>query len=147
MLDSRVSTSSDIPITTGASHSPTVRTHPALEASRLSAVRELAADFNASCGAALGGRKWFSHFETWLWAARTAAGASAPVLPAQSAYNANAELEQKLVRAGMSAEEASRAVSRLASRATQLAQRSDTVCVYIPSCAKSRAPSGSRRGA
>ena len=49
---------------------------PALEAARHRAVAGVAAVFESACGKTIGGR-WWSHFEAWLYARRSAAAASA----------------------------------------------------------------------
>ncbi len=49
---------------------------PALEAARHRAVAGVAAVFESACGKIIGGR-WWSHFEAWLYARRSAAAASA----------------------------------------------------------------------
>ena len=49
---------------------------PALEAARHRAVAGVAAVFESACGKTIGGR-WWSHFEAWLYARRSAAASSA----------------------------------------------------------------------
>ena len=95
---------------------------PAREARLLRAVRSLAQSFAQSAAEQLGGRKWFSHFESWLWAARakTSSGGVVPPLPPAVADAASAELSRKLVRSGMGEPEAARLCSELAGKARTL---------------------------
>ncbi|CAE8641302.1 unnamed protein product, partial [Polarella glacialis] len=87
---------------------PTWATRLATEAALLRAMEELAAKFEASCGSQLGGRKWFAHFEQWLWSRRASTaqrpgsrGGSASVLPRGLAARRDPALERKLERAGL----------------------------------------------
>ena len=122
-IDLRRSTVSDIPVLWSRLSSPPPPTGPRLEAARLQAVRELATTFREACAATLGGRKWFAHFENWLWAARGDDVGPAPVLPATPAAAASAELRDKLVRAGLEAAAAEQACRRIAARSAELAGR------------------------
>ena len=105
------------------------RARPGREARRLQSVRALAACFEQSAASALGGRKWFSHFEAWLWAARaegvglTALGV-VPVLPSAVTVGGAAcsELHRKLVRAGQTTGGAEAICSALVQRAQALAE-------------------------
>ena len=93
---------------------------PRTEAARLKAVQQLSETFNALCGQALGGRKWFTHFELWLWAGRACAlgdAASVAVLPSASG---DAELVRKLMRADVSESEALEVCAKLRARKEDL---------------------------
>ena len=89
---------------------------PATEAARHRAVSALAAKFEATCGHALGGR-WWSHFESWLYARRAAAAATKkkkkgggfsrdaaadPVIPDPELARHDPDLHRKLTASGMS---------------------------------------------
>ena len=90
---------------------------PATEAARHRAVSALAAKFEATCGHALGGR-WWSHFESWLYARRAAAtttkkkkkkgggfsrdAAADPVIPDPELARHDPDLHRKLTASGMS---------------------------------------------
>ena len=66
LLDLRSDLAADVAVAVGSgSDDCAMATHPAREARRLRSVRELAACFEKSAASALGGRKWFAHFETW----------------------------------------------------------------------------------
>ncbi|KAL1520120.1 hypothetical protein AB1Y20_023592 [Prymnesium parvum] len=106
----------------------------AAEARRLHAVQALAAHFERTVAPLLGGRKWFSHFEAWLWAARAEescrAGAEPPgapvsVLPSGVAPRgaASQELELKLIRAGQPDGAARQVCAQLAREASRLASQ------------------------
>ena len=102
----------------------------ALEAARLAAMLELARCFEEKCAKTLGGRKWFSHFEQWLWSSRALSCDSAdqsevqvvPVLPSPAAAAAGEELRRKLTRAGLRHHEAAHMSEHLERRATELAE-------------------------
>jgi phosphorylated CTD-interacting factor 1 len=88
------------------------RPSPALEAARHRAVAALASKFEASCARVLGGR-WWSHYESWLYARRAAAGArdgggggGDAVIPDPELAKSDPELRRKLVAAGLSAYDA-----------------------------------------
>ena len=127
MLDQRTTTPSDVPVifSRPAGAGPP-RATPALEAHRLELVRELAAAFQQACATALGGRKWFSHFEQWLWSARSdsaeCADGVAPVLPLNPAAAATEELHAKLVRTGMDSTDAQAVCAKLGAKAAELAR-------------------------
>ena len=90
---------------------------PATEAARHRAVSALAAKFEATCGHALGGR-WWSHFESWLYARRAAATTTKkkkkkkggglsredadPVIPDPELARHDPDLHRKLTASGMS---------------------------------------------
>eukprot|EP00966_Prymnesium_polylepis_P303010 6999709-Prymnesium_polylepis.1 len=72
LLDDRGALPTDVPAQLGgplpaASLGPS---STAAEARQLEAVRALSSSFEKAAAQALGGRKWFTHFESWLWAAR-----------------------------------------------------------------------------
>ena len=102
----------------------------ALEAARLAAMLELARCFEENCAKTLGGRKWFSHFEQWLWSSRALSCDSGdqsevqvvPVLPSPAAAAAGEELRRKLTRAGLRYHEASHMSEHLERRASELAE-------------------------
>ena len=98
---------------------------PALEAARHRAVAGVAAVFESACGRTIGGR-WWSHFEAWLYARRSAAqdraakarqrrregslhtdadvsddAALDPVIPDPALARSDKALERKLEAAGM----------------------------------------------
>ena len=80
----------------------TVEPHPALEAAQLEAVRKLASAFEAKCAHVLGGRKWFSHFEAWLWTSRgTIELQDAKAVPVLIVNANDIELIRKLSAAGV----------------------------------------------
>ena len=134
LLDQRTTTPSDVPVIysrpAGTGQQP--RTTPAREAHTLELVRELAAVFEGACAAALGGRKWFSHFEQWLWSARSdAADCSdrvAAVLPPKPAAAATDELHAKLCRTGMDGADAQAVCATLVAKATETARRAGAEC-------------------
>lgn len=110
----------------------------AREAAQLKAAEALSAAFEETCGKVLGGRKWFAHYEQWLWARRGACsvGSSVPVFPAGPAACRDPELERKLQRAGTSAQDARALCDRLGRR-----------CEELVAQVGGSAPSGGRREA
>ena len=96
-----------------ASKDASIGADPATEAARHRAVAALAAKFESTCGHALGGR-WWSHFESWLYARRAAAtrkgkksssiaNADAdPVTPDPELARHDPDLHRKLTASGMS---------------------------------------------
>ena len=108
MIDLRPSTSSDVAIRVSGPPLAAGRTTTAwLEAKQLQAVQELGDVFREHCDA-LGGRKHFAHFETWLWAARGQSsqlnGVIPPIPSPRPDSSARAELMRKLSLAGQSKE-------------------------------------------
>ena len=119
MIDTRARLASDVAVRVASSSYidepssgiATQGSNPALEAARLRAIQSLGKVFTSSC-AALGSRKFFAHYETWLWASRTGrssmvdsvrdVGAVVPVVPERAGEAARAELLRKLVKAGES---------------------------------------------
>ena len=104
LLDERRKNNSDVPIRVAPSSSfnTIIASSPALEAARLRAIWRLGERFRETCSA-LGSKRYFSHFETWLWAARAGAGldgSCVPVIPAPGGVVARAELSRKLTSAG-----------------------------------------------
>ena len=93
---------------------------PALAAAELAAVRQLAQAFEECCARPLGGRKWFSHFEAWLWASRACGSMPVPVLTAASD---EPELLRKLTCSGMDAAAAAALCGQLADLAATLRQK------------------------
>lgn len=72
---------------------------PAAEAAAVQAVQQLGVAFQEFCGRILGGRKWFAHFEQWLWSVRQPSSV-VPVLPLMTT---DTELKRKLLRTGCDA--------------------------------------------
>lgn len=98
------------------------------ESNLLKAADALAGRFEASCSKILGGRKWFAHFEQWLWACRSASPgtrAAVPVLPQHGAALREPELERKLSRAGAAAATCRSVGAQLARACTELAASVD----------------------
>jgi len=100
------------------------RRSTAVEAALVKATSSLGTSFQELCAKRLGGRKWFAHFEQWLWARRGAeAGGAAgamPVLPSGPTAVEDPELAGKLVRAGASEADAATACRRLGERSIAL---------------------------
>jgi phosphorylated CTD-interacting factor 1 len=93
---------------------------PEREATQLLAVRKLGDAFQQKLGKILGGRKWFVHFESWLWSSRASAMQSAAPVPVLCAKADDDELLRKLERAGLSSADARAACFQLADRASAL---------------------------
>lgn len=106
---------------------------PVREAALVRATEALAKMFEATCASTLGGRKWFAHFEQWLWSRRAAEATGAtvavaavmPVLPTGMCARCDPELERKLARAGCSGGEARRSCAALAERSEALLQEAE----------------------
>ena len=123
LLDDRVQTATDIPIRLGDPAVKHSAPSPRIEAARLLAVRQLAELFRTKC-AALGSKKYYAHFEAWLWTARGqgehgSGGHVVPVLP-MSVTHAWEELKLKLMRHGVSENEAVAACEAIAARCASL---------------------------
>ena len=81
--------------------------------------------FQELCGKKLGGRKWFAHFEQWLWSRRGAEiteTEAVAVLPSGPAVTQDEELEAKLVKAGVSKTDAVTLCRRLGEKSIQLSR-------------------------
>ena len=127
IVDMRPRTHSDVAICT--SSTPTVHTGSTsawLEAAQLRAVQELGDLFRERCDA-LGGRKHFAHFETWLWAARGESSQLSEVVPPipspRPGSSARAELIRKLLLAGQSEAKATATCDALDARCASLLAR------------------------
>ena len=101
----------------------------ALEAAQHKAVATLAAQFASLTSEPLG-KKWYTHFEAWLFARRGDGGGGvdgrACMLPAAAgpaAIAAGAELQRKLLAAGVSQNVASDIVTELGRLPARLAQK------------------------
>ena len=98
-----------------------VEPHPALEAAQLEAVRKLASAFEAKCAHVLGGRKWFSHFEAWLWTSRgTIELQDAKAVPVLLVNANDIELIRKLSAAGVGPADAASMCNGLSELAASL---------------------------
>ena len=104
---------------------------PALEAARLEAVRQLAQAFEKRCAATIGGRKWFSHFESWLWASRASTMLDAGPVPVVHGVADDDELLRKLVAAGVEEPEAISICKGLAEEARALTAKLQTASVAL----------------
>ena len=126
LLDLRTRTSADVAIRSSTPPSAAASTPAWVEAARLQAVRELGDLFRKQCDA-LGGRKHFAHFETWLWAARGESGQLDGVVPPipvpHPGSSARAELIRKLLRAGQSEANATTTCDALDARCALLLAR------------------------
>ena len=164
-LDERVRTASDVLVQLPASASVgAVASAPWLEAARLNAVRQLGDLFRERCDA-LGGRKHYAHFETWLWAARAEAASSTqsgghggcgvvPPIPPRPSLAARGELTRKLVRAGVHEDGARSICEELEALCTRLCAQLDasveqaaTAAEPLRKPAKAKGPVPTARGA
>ena len=107
---------------------------PGLEAARLAAVRQLSKVFENRCAALLGGRKWFSHFESWLWSSRAALMSDANPVPILCASATDAELLRKLCAAGAGEAEATKLCEDLSSLASKLDAEIQTQRTSLEMC-------------
>ena len=99
------------------------RATPGEEAARFRAMQTLCAEFAAAAKEWLGGR-WYSHFESWLYARRAVGGTEedGDPFPRGESDGRDRELIRKLRAAGASEGEATRACRRLA-KASEAARR------------------------